>query len=153
MLTPEEIFIRDLEDYLYSEYEFNDKTRAKICRLLLEYKETVSVKIKIVNKNFYVYKTNNGLSSYPKTDKHILDLNGLQNEFNLFCKQKDIVYLNKKKRGRSTKEITQLRIDFCNYVSENFVVSKSDLANFFGLNHATIHYYFNPKYKEKKNEE
>lgn len=152
MLTPEEIFIRDLEDFLYSEFELDDKTKGKIKKLLEVYKNTVNVKIKVVNRNFYVYKTVTGYNSYPKTDKQILDLNGLQKEFEDFCKARNFKYQNQKKPGRSTKEITQLRIDFCYFVSENYVVSKSELATLFNLNHATIHYYFNPKYKKKKEE-
>jgi hypothetical protein len=148
METPEEIFLRDLEAYLFSEMDFNDTIRKKILNLLMSYK-IKSAQIKIVTNNFFVYKNGATVQVEPETKKKLLQLNELQTEFERFCESKNVRYVKNKKQGRSTKETTKIRVDFCNYVAENFLVSKSELANFFGLNHATIHYYFNPKYRQK----
>lgn len=151
MITPEEIFFKDLQAYFYSEYEFSDSDKKKILKLLLDYKGKINTEIKIVNKTFVVYKNQSGgYSTYPKTEKKLLSFTELQAEFDKYCYERSIKFINIKKNGRSAKNITKVRAEFCNYAAENFLVSKTELANFFGLNHATIHYYFNPKCKQKK---
>ena len=149
MISPEEIFIRDLEAYFAFDIEFNDVIRKKIMYLLSEYRSKINIEIKIVNKNFIVYKSLAGNVVKPNTDKKILSKELIGNEFLNYCNDNGIKFDNIKKQGRSTKAITKIRVDFCNYAAENFLVSKTELANFFGLNHATIHYYFNPNSKKK----
>ena len=150
MITPEQLFIKELEAYLILDMEFTENIRRKISKLLEEYKSSFEVETKIVNHNFFVYRNQANISHVtPKTEKIILEYKSLEEEFNRFCEERNIMFTATKKKGRSTKEITKIRAEFCNYAAENFLVSKSELANFFKLNHATIHYYFNPKYKKK----
>ena len=149
MLTPEEIFLRDLKAFLHTEYELNDVVVNKIKYLLDAFKGSVKKDIQIIERNFCVYRINASTQISPETKRKLLGYNDLQKEFDEFCKKRNIKYVNEKKQGRSTKETTKLRADFCNYVAENYLVSKSELAVFFNLNHATIHYYFNPKCKKK----
>lgn len=145
MLSSEDIFIKDLEDFLVFDLKFNDKIKNKIRKLLSEYSNKVSVQEKIVTQNFFVYKSNFGLKSSPHSTKKILVLDDIKPEFEKYCQENNIKYQTRKKKGRSEKAVTKIRAEFCNYIAENYLVSKSDLAIFFGLNHATIHYYFNPK--------
>ena len=147
MQTPEEIFLRDLEAFFYNNVEFNDLIRRRIASLLMEYKKSINVETRYVTKSFVIYKTTAGTQVMPNSNKKLLDIPGMQVEFDRFCKENSIIFESIKRRGRSTKAITKVRTDFCNYVAVNFLVSKSELAAFFGLNHATIHYYFNPKNK------
>lgn len=149
MITPEEIFIKDLEAFFINEIEFNDVIRKRIVFLLGEYKSKINIEIKIINKNFTVYKSLAGNIIKPNTDKKILSKELIGVEFMNYCDERGIEFKNVKKQGRSTKAITKIRVDFCNYAAENFLVNKTELANFFGLNHATIHYYFNPNSKKK----
>lgn len=149
MYTPEEIFIKDLEDYFFSGTKLREIDIKKIKILLFNYKQKSNVEVKIVTKNFVVYKNANSYQVAPESNKKLLPINGLKEEFEVFCNDRNVKYSNVKKNGRSTKEIAKIRSEFCNYVAENFLVSKSELATFFGLNHATIHYYFNEKAKEK----
>tara|TARA_R110000868_G_scaffold256993_1_gene514071 strand:+ start:523 stop:969 length:447 start_codon:yes stop_codon:yes gene_type:complete len=147
MILPEEVFLKELEAYFIFDLEFNDSAKRKVLFLLEEYKKSINVEIKVVTKNFIIYKTIAGNLVKPHTNKKILSYSDLEDEFNKFCKNEGVT-LNHliKKQGRSTRAITKIKVDFCNYIAENFLVSKAELAAFFGLNHATIHYYF----KEEK---
>lgn len=152
MLTQEEIFIRDLSAFLVNEIEFNDVIVKKINSLLKNYKENVSQK-EFIHHNFFVYKTSFGTEVSPYSDKKIMDKYTIDGEFNKYCDERGIdanLIKRPDKCGRSKKEITNVRIDFCNYAAQNFIVNKSELAHFFNLNHATIHYYFNPNNKKSE---
>lgn len=150
MLTKEEIFIKDLSAFLVNEIDFNDVIVNKLKSLLKKYKESVSDK-EYITHNFFVYKTSFGTEVSPYSDKKIMDKYTIEGEFNKYCDDRGIdsqIIRRPEKCGRSKKEITNVRIDFCNYAAQNFIVNKSELAAFFNLNHATIHYYFNPNSKK-----
>lgn len=150
MLTPEEIFIRDLSAFLIDEIEMNDVIQKKLNSLLKKYKESVAEK-QIIENNFYVCKTSFGIEINPYSDKKIMDKYTIDGEFNKYCDERGInaeLIKRPDKCGRSKKEFTNARIDFCNYAAQNFIVNKSELASFFNLNHATIHYYFNQNKKK-----
>ena len=151
MKSPEEKFIKSLKDYFYFYDEiFNDVNERKILSFLENYKSEIKENKQIVEKSYIVYRTaaQSVIEIVPKPNKSVLHPDEMEDEFRRFCESKGIVYKSVKKNGRGTKEIKKIRTDFCNYVAENYLVSKSELAQFFNLNHASIHYYFNSSKNE-----
>lgn len=149
-MTPEDIFIKDLKDYLCDWEVMDDKTCKRVRFLLNKYKQhfpPTKLIEKTVEKEVIVYR--NQIKYINKNDietsQEYCSIQTLIKEAKAFCDENKIDYYKFKKSNqrKAPTQIVLLRKKFCNQLRVKYIISVLTLARFFNIDHSTICYYLN----------